>query len=120
MDPRPNQHQLLSFEKESKQRKLPKSFSLLTVFFNDKYYIRFPHFVKNFFIKVPFFLLLKVSGDPYGNRTHVCGVRGRRLNRLTNGPHRRHMLHPGEFSLSGVTHTQEGVVHLQGLEPWTP
>ncbi len=25
-------------------------------------------------------------GDPYGNRTHVCGVRGRRLNRLTNGP----------------------------------
>ena len=26
------------------------------------------------------------SGDPYGNRTHVCGVRGRRLNRLTNGP----------------------------------
>ena len=86
MDPRPNQHQLLSFEKESKQRKLPKSFSLLTAFFNDKYYIRFPHFVKNFFIKVPFFLLLKVSGDPYGNRTHVCGVRGRRLNRLTNGP----------------------------------
>ena len=37
-------------------------------------------------------------GDPYGNRTHVCGVRGRRLNRLTNGP----------------------LVHLQGLEPWTP
>ena len=28
----------------------------------------------------------KISGDPYGNRTHVCGVRGRRLNRLTNGP----------------------------------
>ncbi len=27
------------------------------------------------------------DGDPYGNRTHVCGVRGRRLNRLTNGPH---------------------------------
>ena len=27
-----------------------------------------------------------LSGDPYGNRTHVCGVRGRRLNRLTNGP----------------------------------
>ena len=26
------------------------------------------------------------NGDPYGNRTHVCGVRGRRLNRLTNGP----------------------------------
>ena len=25
-------------------------------------------------------------GDPYGNRTHVNGVRGRCLNRLTNGP----------------------------------
>ena len=25
-------------------------------------------------------------GDPWGNRTPVCGVRGRRLNRLTNGP----------------------------------
>ena len=30
---------------------------------------------------------LKKDGDPYGNRTHVCGVRGRRLNRLTNGPY---------------------------------
>ena len=28
------------------------------------------------------------GGDPCGNRTHVCGVRGRRLNRLTNGPRR--------------------------------
>ena len=26
------------------------------------------------------------DGDPWGNRTPVCGVRGRRLNRLTNGP----------------------------------
>ena len=25
-------------------------------------------------------------GDPWENRTPVCGVRGRRLNRLTNGP----------------------------------
>ena len=30
--------------------------------------------------------LLEKSGDPCGNRTHVCGVRGRRLSRLTNGP----------------------------------
>ena len=37
------------------------------------------------------------NGDPYGNRTHVCGVRGRRLNRLTNGP----------------------LVRLQGFEPGT-
>ena len=39
----------------------------------------------------------KKDGDPYGNRTHVCGVRGRRLNRLTNGP----------------------LVRLQGFEPGT-
>ena len=25
-------------------------------------------------------------GDPYGNRTHVSAVKGRCLNRLTNGP----------------------------------
>ena len=35
-------------------------------------------------------------GDPYGNRTHVCGVRGRRLSRLTNGPLvRLHGFEPG-------------------------
>ena len=27
-----------------------------------------------------------LNGDPCGNRTHVWGVRGPRLNRLTNGP----------------------------------
>ena len=27
------------------------------------------------------------NGDPWGNRTPVTGVRGRCLNRLTNGPH---------------------------------
>ena len=26
-------------------------------------------------------------GDPYGNRTHVTAVKGRCLNRLTNGPY---------------------------------
>ena len=26
------------------------------------------------------------SGDPYGNRTHIFAVRGRRLSRLTKGP----------------------------------
>ena len=25
--------------------------------------------------------------DPYGNRTHDCAVRGRRLSLLTNGPY---------------------------------
>ena len=28
----------------------------------------------------------KNYGDPWGNRTPVTGVRGRCLNRLTNGP----------------------------------
>ena len=27
-----------------------------------------------------------IFGDPYGNRTHVTAVKGRCLNRLTNGP----------------------------------
>ena len=45
-----------SKKKVSKENFL-KSFSLLTVFFNDKYYIRFSHFVKNFFIKSSFFSL---------------------------------------------------------------
>ena len=40
---------------------------------------------RTFLLKV-LFSHSKRSGDPYGNRTHVCGVRGRRLNRLTNGP----------------------------------
>ena len=33
-------------------------------------------------------LLSKTAGlgDPYGNRTHVTAVKGRCLNRLTNGP----------------------------------
>ena len=66
---------LLSFEKESKQRKLQPNFSLLTVFLNDK-----------LLYSLDALLSRGNFGDPYGNRTHVCGVRGRRLNRLTNGP----------------------------------
>ena len=31
-----------------------------------------------------------IFGDPCGNRTHVNGVRGRCLNRLTNGPYCMH------------------------------
>ena len=84
------------------------------------------------------------NGDPYESRTRVCGVRGRRLNHLTNGPSSlwtfshggsastlsQHSTkwgriwlfsHPALFSGSRLgTHTQAGVVHLQGLEPWTP
>ena len=96
---------------------------------------------------------LLLSGDPYESRTRVCGVRGRRLNHLTNGPCRRSKLRIFRFHLTaktpslrcffssnqtrlrwaligvlrtfwgshlGASHTQVGVVHLQGLEPWTP
>ena len=49
----------------------------------------------NFSIPVLCFLMKKTPmqthrsffhGDPYGNRTHVTAVKGRCLNRLTNGP----------------------------------
>ena len=39
------------------------------------------------------------SGDPYGIRTHVAGVRGRSLRPLDQ---------------------RATMVHLQGLEPWAP
>ena len=42
---------------------------------------RFPYAKKDTHRKVCVFF-----GDPYGNRTHVTAVKGRCLNRLTNGP----------------------------------
>ena len=70
-------------------------------------------------------------GDPWGNRTPVIGVRGRCLNRLTNGP--RLVWHtirafaplsrcasllpvrtPGKYAVPIL------LVHHQGLEPGTP
>ena len=95
---------------------------------------------------------LLLSGDPYESRTRVCGVRGRRLNHLTNGPSSSQASYPllpsaDESSVItllllfqsnplrwaligvlrtllgshlGASPTQVGVVHLQGLEPWTP
>ena len=42
------------------------------------------HYITPFTLCQVFFSL----GDPGGNRTHVNGVRGRCLNRLTTGPHR--------------------------------
>ena len=48
-------------------------------------------------------------GDPCGNRTHVNGVRGRCLNRLTNGPQKPRVVALGQL-----------LVHHQGLEPGTP
>ena len=86
---------LLSFEKESKQRKLQAFFSPYRLFQQQVFYQIFFSLSRTFSVlqkaqyKVLFayfFFQEKVGGDPYGNRTHVCGVRGRRLNRLTNGP----------------------------------
>ena len=67
---------LLSCVQESKQRKLYLRFALFlhTTLQLLNYNISLS-FCQDFF------------GDPWGNRTPVCGVRGRRLDRLTNGPH---------------------------------
>ena len=43
-------------------------------------------FRSKFTISFPLTSVKKNFGDPWENRTPVCGVRGRRLNRLTNGP----------------------------------
>ena len=44
----------------------------------------------NFKVNLPrrwiFSVWESLFGDPYGNRTHVTAVKGRCLNRLTNGP----------------------------------
>ena len=71
---------LLSFEKESKQRKLQRIFLSLPSFSTVS--TLFSCFSLHFLS-----LSEKENGDPCGNRTHVCGVRGRRLSRLTNGPY---------------------------------
>ena len=44
-------------------------------------------------------------GDPCGNRTHVNGVRGRCLNRLTNGP----------FGAPSGTRTRDTLIKSQVL-----
>ena len=46
-----------------------------------------------------------LSGDPYESRTRVCGVRGRRLNHLTNGP----------FGAPSGTRTQDPLIKSQLL-----
>ena len=38
-------------------------------------------------IPYQYHLVKTIFGDPWENRTPVCGVRGRRLDRLTNGPY---------------------------------
>ena len=54
------------------------------------------------------------DGDPYRIRTDVNGVRGRCLNHLTNGPCL------ASWGPHWMVLPSSGMVHLQGLEPWTP
>ena len=61
--------------------------------------------------KLSLVITKKNYGDPWGNRTPVTGVRGRCLNRLTNGP--------SVSSLALPTTSKEIVVRLQGFEPGT-
>ena len=62
---------------------------------------------------------LKKFGDPWENRTPVCGVRGRRLDRLTNGPCPRSFFSSLQL-VYRIRHTSQiSLVHLQGLEPGT-
>ena len=58
--------------------------------------------------------LLFWDGDPYRIRTDVNGVRGRCLNHLTNGPCL------ASWGPHWMVLPSSGMVHLQGLEPWTP
>ena len=82
---------LLSCEQESKQRKLyagsVSECSWVTIIhgLHCLASVSCSLLFASKYIKLSSFCQAK-GGDPYGNRTHVCGVRGRRLNRLTNGP----------------------------------
>ncbi len=64
--------------------------------------------------RVPEKALLFWDGDPYRIRTDVNGVRGRCLNHLTNGPCL------ASWGPHWMVLPSSGMVHLQGLEPWTP
>ena len=53
--------------------------------------------------RVRFLLPISSFGDPWGNRTPVIGVRGRCLNRLTNGPFLPPAQRPEPFPTPGPT-----------------
>ena len=84
MDPHRNQHQLYVLSARAE---------------NSLYYITPLTLVKRNFL-----------GDPWESRTPVCGVRGRRLDHLTNGPHNLYPLADAPDDL---------LVRLRGLEPRT-
>ena len=47
--------------------------------------------------KIPHRMVCVFFGDPYGNRTHVTAVKGRCLNRLTNGPGSGDLIRTGDI-----------------------
>ena len=64
-------------------------------------------------------------GDPCGTRTHVNGVRGRCLNRLTNGPNliypirdSMHAAHNSDISPAHTTATHSNPEWSQPLKIW--
>ena len=87
MDPHRNQHQLFTFLRGRKKAEKNRFF--------------FPFRLHRSGLLV---------GDPWESRTPVCGVRGRRLDHLTNGPHNLYPLADAPDDL---------LVRLRGLEPRT-
>ena len=57
------------------------------------YDVRFPRDQK----RTPPYWVVFFFGDPYGNRTHVTAVKGRCLNRLTNGPGSGDLIRTGDI-----------------------
>ena len=55
------------------------------------------------------------SGDPCGNRTHVNGVRGRCLNRLTNGPYHTQVSRLLPFGAPSGIRTRDTLIKSQVL-----
>ena len=66
---------LLSFEKESKQRKL-QAFSLLTVFFNSKYFIKFSSHCQEPFCSQP----CRPKGGPKSQTSVAFAIWNEKIN----------------------------------------
>ena len=66
---------LLSFEKESKQRKL-QAFSLLTVFFNSKYFIKFSSHCQEPFCSQ----LCRPKGGPKSQTSEAFAIWNEKIN----------------------------------------
>ena len=95
-------------------------FAISAVLQNSLYYTRFAFACQ---------VLFSFFSDPYRIRTDVKGVRGLCLNHLTNGPeiHLQGLGNRGAIChrhIAGIAIRVLGspvrLIHLQGLEPWTP